>query len=82
MSQLDPETNITVKRKDLQELQEIWWGFEGLQKLLELMGNDQGSLGVYYIAKPLFTRLDGLCFGGPLDANMVEPSPSKSQDSD
>jgi len=72
MTRLDPETDVTVKFGDLTDLQEIWWGFTGLKKILESMGNDEGDLGIYHAVKPLFTRLEDLCFNGGLDANMIE----------
>ena len=72
MTHLDPETNVTVKFGGLQELQEVWWGFEGVRKLLELLGDQEGSNGIYYMTKPLFERLSALCFNGDLDANMIE----------
>jgi len=71
MRRLDLETNVTVKFGDLKELQEIWWGFGGLEKVLKLIENDQ-DIEVYHTVKPLFDRLEALCFDGPLDANLIE----------
>ena len=87
MRDLDPETNVTVKLGDLQELQEIWWGFTGLQIILDWMRNadpevdaDAAALGVYYAVKPLFTRLEELCFDGGLDANEIELRINKAKE--
>jgi len=81
MTDLNPETDVTVKFGDLQELQELWWGFGGLGNVLKLMGEEDGSLGVYYTVKPLFDRLTALCFDdGGLDANMIEFRLKKKKD--
>jgi len=80
MTGLDPQTKVTVKFGDLTDLQEIWWGFEGVRKLLELMGDQEGNNGIYYMTKPLFTRLEDLCFNGGLDANMIEYRLEKEQE--
>lgn len=81
MTELNRDTNVTVKFGDLTDLQEIWWGFEGIRKLLELMGDQDGDNGIYYMTKPLFERLSALCFLGPLDANGIDAELTKSQDS-
>ncbi len=76
MNSLDPETNVTVKWKDVKELQRTWLGFEGLKKVME---ENQSDDDVYYLAEPLFKLLTELCFDGGLNATSIEIQLEKQQ---